>query len=134
MRLDNLILITGQNIDQGIALESGKTKRNYVRAAAVCMIDRDDFIKLDCIPGTPVRVTTDHGEVLVYSRITEEGPHPGVIFIPAGPWANQIVSPITDGMGTPGYKGLKAKLEVVQNGKVLDSLEVVKKYKVEQQI
>ena len=131
MSLDNLILITGQNIVQGTELEAGKTKKGYVRAAALCMIDREDFKKLDCIVGTPVRVTTDHGQVIVYSTISEEGPHPGVIFIPAGPWANQIVNPDTQGMGTPVYKGIKAKIEPVKDGVVLDTLALLKKYKKE---
>ena len=43
MSLENLILITGQQIDQGVALEAGKTKSRYVRAAGVCKFDRDDF-------------------------------------------------------------------------------------------
>lgn len=129
MSLDNLILITGQQIDQGVALEAGKTKSRYVRAAGVCMIDKEDFKKLDCLIGTPVKVTTDHGEVIVYSRLTDEGPHPGVIFIPAGPWANQLVNPDSQGMGTPTYKGIKAKIEPVKNGKVLDTITLLKKYK-----
>jgi formylmethanofuran dehydrogenase subunit D len=129
MSLENLVLITGQQIDQGVALWTGKTKRSYVRAAGVCKFDRDDFKKLDCLVGTPVRVITEYGKVIVYSTISEEGPHPGVIFIPAGPWANQIVNPDSQGMGTPTYKGMKAKVEVVKNGVVLDTLTLLSKYK-----
>jgi formylmethanofuran dehydrogenase subunit D len=129
MSLDNLILITGQQIDQGVALWTGKTGRRYVRAAGVCKFDSKDFKKLDCLIGTPVRVITKYGEVIVYSIISEEGPHPGVIFIPAGPWANQIVNPDSQGMGTPTYKGVKANVEVVKDGKVLDTLTLLGKYK-----
>ncbi|MFW9989683.1 MAG: molybdopterin dinucleotide binding domain-containing protein, partial [Candidatus Odinarchaeota archaeon] len=123
------ILITGQQLDQGVALWTGKTKKSYVRAAGVCKFDKEDFKRLDCYIGTPVRVITEHGEVIVHSMISEEGPHPGIIFIPAGPWANQVVNPDSQGMGTPTYKGIKAKVEVAENGKVLDTLSLLGKYK-----
>lgn len=126
MSLENLILLTGRTINQGVALEGGKTTKENVRAAGICAIDKDDFKKLDSIVGTPVKITTDFGEVVVYSTISEEGPHPGIIFIPMGPWANQLVNPDSQSCGTPTYKGMKAKLEIIQNGKVLDALELIK--------
>ena len=129
MSLNDLILLTGRTINQGVALEGGKATKENVRAAGICTFDKDDFIKLDTIAGTPVKVTTDHGEVIVYSTITEEGPHPGIIFIPMGPWGNQVVNPDTQGCGTPTYKGMKAKVEIVKDGKVLDAIELIGKLK-----
>jgi formylmethanofuran dehydrogenase subunit D len=125
MSLENLTLLTGRTINQGIALEGGKTTKENVRAAAICTFDKEDFKQLDCMVGTPVKVTTDHGEVVVYSTITEEGPHRGIIFIPMGPWANQVVNPDTQSTGTPTYRGMKAKVEVVKGGKVLDALQLI---------
>ncbi len=123
--MDNLILLTGRTINQGVALEGSKTTMENVRAAALCAFDKDDFKKLNCLAGTPVKITTDYGEVTVYSTISEEGPHPGIIFIPLGPWANQLVNPDSQACGTPTYKGIKAKVEVVKNGKVLNALELI---------
>ena len=80
MSIDNLTLLTGRTINQGVALEGGKTTKENVRAAAICTFDKADFKKLDCMVGTPVKVITKHGEVIVHSTITEEGPHPGIIF------------------------------------------------------
>ncbi|MFX1339669.1 MAG: molybdopterin dinucleotide binding domain-containing protein [Promethearchaeota archaeon] len=125
MSLDNLILLTGRTISQGVALEGGKTTKENVRAAALCAFDKEDFKKLDTLVGTPVKVITDYGEVTVYSTISEEGPHPGIIFIPMGPWANQVVNPDSQSCGTPTYKGMKAKVEVVKNAKVLDALDLI---------
>ncbi len=130
MSLNNLILLTGRTINQGVALEGGKTTKENVRAAAICTFDAEDFRKLDCLVGTPVKVITDYGEVMVYSTITEEGPHPGIIFIPLGPWANQVVNPDTQACGTPTYKGMSSKVEVVKNGKVLDALDLIKTLRV----
>ena len=129
MSLENLILLTGRTLDQGVALEGGKTTKENVRAAAICAFDTADFKKLDTLVGTPVKIITDHGEVIVYSTLSEEGPHPGIIFIPMGPWANQVVNPDSQSCGTPTYKGMKAKVEVVKSGKVLDALDLIKTLK-----
>jgi formylmethanofuran dehydrogenase subunit D len=129
MSLDNLILLTGRTINQGVALEGGKTTKENVRAAAICAFDKKDFKKLDCLVGTPVKVISDYGEVVVYSTISEEGPHPGIIFIPLGPWANQVVNPDSQSTGTPTYKGIRAKVEVQKNGNVLDALDLIKNLK-----
>ena len=129
MSLENLILLTGRTINQGVALEGGKVSKENVRAAGICAFDRTDFKKLDCLVGTPVKITTDFGEVIVYSTISEEGPHPGILFVPMGPWANQLVNPDSQGCGTPTYKGMKAKVEVIKSGKVLDALELIGKLK-----
>ncbi|MHA2037366.1 MAG: molybdopterin dinucleotide binding domain-containing protein [Promethearchaeota archaeon] len=125
MSMNNLILITCRTISQGVALEGGKNTRENVRAAAICAFDKDDFKKLDCLVGTPVKVSTDYGEVIVYSTISEEGPHPGIVFIPMGPWANQIVNPDSQSCGTPTYKGMKTTVEVIPNAKVLGAVELI---------
>ena len=130
MILDNLKLITCRTISQGVALEGGKTTRENVRACAICAFDKEDFKKLDCLVGTPVKVITDHGEVIVYSTISEEGPHPGIISIPMGPWANQVVNPDSQSCGTPTYKGMKASAEVVPTGRVLDAVDLINLLKV----
>jgi formylmethanofuran dehydrogenase subunit D len=127
MSLNDLILITGRTINQGVALEGGKNTRENVRAAGICAFDKTDFVKLNCLAGTPVKVITDYGEVIVYSTISEEGPHPGIIFIPMGPWANQVVNPNSQSSGTPTYKGIKAKVEVVKNAQVLDAVQLISK-------
>jgi len=129
MSINNLILLTGRTINQGVALEGGKTTMENVRAAAICAFDKEDFKKMDTLVGTPVKVITDFGEVIVYSTISEEGPHPGIIFIPMGPWANQVVNPDSQSCGTPTYKGMKAKVEVIKSGKVLDALDLIKTLK-----
>jgi formylmethanofuran dehydrogenase subunit D len=125
MSLDDVILLTGRTIDQGVALEGGKTTMENVRAAAICAFDSNDFKKLDTLVGTPVKIITDYGEVIVHSTISEEGPHPGIIFIPMGPWANQVVNPDSQSCGTPTFKGMKAKVEVVKSGKVLKALDLI---------
>lgn len=123
------ILTSGRSIDQGVALEGEKLGRENITACAICEFDRDDFTKLDCMIGTPVKVTTKFGEVIVYSQISEQGPHPGIIFIPMGPWANAVIDPETYGTGMPSFKGTEAEVEVIKGGKILSALELIKGYK-----
>ncbi len=122
-------LTTGRSIDQGVALEGQKLGRENVKACAICEFDKDDFAKLDCMIGTPVKVTTNFGEIIVYSQISEQGPHPSIIFIPMGPWANAVVDSETYGTGMPSYKGTEAEVEVVKSGRILTALEIIKSYK-----
>ncbi len=125
MSINGLILLTGRTINQGVALEGGKTTKENVRACAICAFDKEDFDKLECIVGTSIKVSTNFGEVMVYAIISDEGPHPGIIFIPMGPWANQLVNPDSQSCGTPTFKGMSAKVEVVKTGKVLDALDLI---------
>ena len=123
------ILTTGRTIDQGVALEGEKLRGENIRACAICEFDEDDFSKLECSIGTPVKVITKFGEVIVYSQISEQGPHPGIIFIPMGPWANAVIDPETYGTGMPSYKGTEADVVVIEYGKILSALELIKSYK-----
>lgn len=64
--------------------------------------------------GDRVRVKTDYGEVVLFARknvIDETHIPEGMIFIPMGPYANQVINPGTDGTGTPQYKGVKGIIE-----------------------
>jgi len=123
------ILTSGRTIDQGVALEGEKLGRENMKACAICEFDKDDYKKLDCMIGTPVKIITKFGEVVVYSQISEQGPHPGLIFIPMGPWANAVIDPETYGTGMPSYKGTDADVEVVKDGRILSALELIKTYK-----
>ena len=49
MSLENLILLTGRTINQGVALEGGKVTKENVRAAGICAFDRVEFKKQDCL-------------------------------------------------------------------------------------
>ncbi|PCN50617.1 formylmethanofuran dehydrogenase subunit B [Candidatus Geothermarchaeota archaeon ex4572_27] len=103
-------LITGRTMDQGRAMEEGKFLAGYVDKCAVIELDPDDLSKLGVQPGSNVKVRTDYGEVVV-KAVASPSPHPGVAFIPMGPWANAVVNPNTYGSGMPTLKGVKALVE-----------------------
>lgn len=120
-------LITGRTIQQGVSMEAGKEKSAYTAACGIIELDPTDFRKLGAFRGTNVRVRSDYGSVVVKAVEATQGPHPGIAFIPLGPWANMVVNPNTYSTGMPTFKGTPVTVEAVKNEPVLNSLELVRK-------
>jgi formylmethanofuran dehydrogenase subunit D len=123
----SLNLISGRTIQQGVAIEGGKEKPLYRTAAGIIEMDESDFKKLGVWKNTNVRVTSPYGSVVVKAIETSQGPHPGVAFIPMGPWANSIIDPNTYSTGMPTFKGTPVTLEVAANEPILLGIELVQK-------
>jgi formylmethanofuran dehydrogenase subunit D len=122
-----LNLISGRSIQQGVAMEGGKEKDPYPKACGIIDLDNSDFKRLGCWKNTNVRVTSKYGSVVVKAQETSQGPHPGIGFIPMGPWANQITSPNTYSTGMPTFKGVPVEVEVAMDQPVLLGVELVQK-------
>jgi formylmethanofuran dehydrogenase subunit D len=122
-----LNLITGRSIQQGVAMEGGKEKDAYTKACGIIEMDASDLRKLGAWKGTNVRVTSKYGDVIVKAVEATQGPHPGLAYIPMGPWANSVVNPNTYSTGMPTFKGTPIEVEVAMNEKVLSSVELVQK-------
>jgi formylmethanofuran dehydrogenase subunit D len=122
-----LNLISGRSIQQGVAMEGGKEKDLYRRACGIIELDNSDFKNLGCWKNTNVRVTSEYGSVIVKAQETSQGPHPGIGFIPMGPWANQITNPNTYSTGMPTFKGVPVEVEVAMDQQVLLGVELVQK-------
>lgn len=120
-------LISGRTIQQGVAIESGKEKPLYRTAAGIIELDPEDFKRLGIWKNTNVRVTSPHGNVVVKAMATSQGPHPGVAFIPMGPWANAIIDPNTYSTGMPTFKGVPVTIEAAASEPVLLGIELVQK-------
>jgi len=54
-------------------------------------------------------------------------PHPGIVFIPYGPWANVVVDPETHSIGMPSFKGIPAEVEPALDKPILSLKELLKK-------
>ena len=119
-------LLTGRTIDQGTGKEHGKLSAAYWENVAVCEVDSDDIIYLGITENDNIKITTDFGSVVVKAKESARGPHPKIIFIPYGPWANLIVDPKTHGTGMPSLKGLLAEIEPALDEKVLSLPELLK--------
>jgi formylmethanofuran dehydrogenase subunit D len=120
-------LISGRTIQQGVAIEGGKEKPYYRTACGIIEMDHEDLKKLGAWKNTNVKVTSEYGSVVVKAVEATQGPHPGVAFIPMGPWANSIVSPNTYSTGMPTFKGTPVTVEVAINEPVLLGIELVQK-------
>ncbi|MEM2319715.1 MAG: molybdopterin dinucleotide binding domain-containing protein [Candidatus Bathyarchaeia archaeon] len=119
-------LITGRTIEQGVGKEHGKSSKEYVESVSVCYIDPEDLKRLGVKEGENVSVSTKFGMVVVRAVKSIRNPHPGVIFIPYGPWANVVVDPETHSIGMPSFKGIPALLEPAPDKPVLGLKELLK--------
>jgi formylmethanofuran dehydrogenase subunit D len=122
-----LNLITGRTIQQGVAIEGGKEKPSYREACGIIELDAEDFKKLGAWRNTNVRVTSAYGSVIVKAVDATQGPHPGLGWIPMGPWANSIVNPNTYSTGMPTFKGVPVDVEPAPNEVVLLGIELVQR-------
>lgn len=119
-------LITGRTIEQGASMEAGKEKDRYMHACGIIQIDPSDFPRLGIMRNTNVKVTSKHGDVVVKAIETPEGPHPGVAYMPMGPWSNSVVDPETYSTGMPTFKGVPITIVSATNEKILNSIELVR--------
>lgn len=120
-------LLTGRTIEQGVGKERGKASKDYMESVSVCYIDPEDLKRLGVKEKTNVQVATDYGSVVVTALKSRRGPHPGIVFIPYGLWANVVVNPETDSIGMPSLKGIPAKIEPSPDKVVLDLSELLRK-------
>ncbi len=120
-------LLTGRTIEQGVGKERGKVSKEYVESVSVCYMDPEDMKKLGVKDKTNVLVSTEHGSVVIKALKSLRAPHPGVVFIPYGPWANVVVNPETHSIGMPSLKGIPAEVAPAPNQPVLGLEELLKK-------
>jgi len=121
-----LNLITGRTIQQGVSMEHGKEKPAYRDACGIIEMDSEDFKKLGVWRNTNVCVTSEFGSVVVKAIEATQGPHPGLGWIPMGPWANMLVDPNTYSMGMPTFKGTPVFVDAAgEDEQVLDSIELI---------
>jgi formylmethanofuran dehydrogenase subunit D len=122
-----LNLISGRTIQQGVAIEGGKEKPAYREACGIIELDAEDFKKLGIYRNTHVKVTSAHGSVIVKAVDATQGPHPGLGWIPMGPWANSITNPNTYSTGMPTFKGVPVEVEPAPDEPILLGIELVQK-------
>lgn len=119
-------LLTGRTIEQGVGKERGKSSKEYVESVSVCYIDPGDLKKLRIKEKANVLVSTAYGSVVVKALKSLRASHPGIIYIPYGPWANVVVDPETHGVGMPSFKGIPAQIEPALDKPLLNLEELLK--------
>jgi len=119
-------LLTGRTIEQGVGKERGKASKEYVESVSVCYMDPEDLKKLGIKEKTNIQVSTNYGSVVLKAMKSLRAPHPGVIFIPYGPWANAVVDPETHSIGMPSLKGIPAEIQPASDKPLLGLEELLK--------
>jgi formylmethanofuran dehydrogenase subunit D len=104
-------LLTGRTIDQGCGKELGKFSESYMESVAICEMNAEDMKNLRIRDNTKVKVTSQFGSVVVKAKKSRRLKTSGTVFIPYGPWANQILASNTNSTGMPLLKGIKATVE-----------------------
>jgi formylmethanofuran dehydrogenase subunit D len=104
-------LLTGRTIDQGTTKEIGKLSDAYRENVAICEIDPKDLQGLEIKENSNVKILTQHGAVVVKAKASKRAPHPNIIYMPYGLWANVVVDPQTHGTGMPSFKGITAEIQ-----------------------
>ncbi len=120
-----ITLISGRTAKQGIGLEEGKLSKSYTESVNHVQICQDDAENMSLKKGSQVKITTDHGSVIV-NWVPEEGLGSGLVFFPYGPWANQVYASSTSSTGMPIMKGISATIEP-SDEKVYSIQELVEK-------
>jgi len=120
-----LNMITCRTIQQGVAMETGKTSQKYFDAASIIHMHEDDMKKLGIMANTNVKVTSKDGSVVVKAVRTREDLVPGLAHIPMGPWANAIVSAYTYSTGEPFFKGFPVDIEPAPEERIMGAVEIV---------
>jgi formylmethanofuran dehydrogenase subunit D len=123
----SIVLVTGRTIEQGVGKEHGKESEDYGENVAVCYLDPGDLKQLKIKENTPVQISTPHGSIIVKAMKSRRGPHPGLVFMPYGPWANAVADAETDSTGMPSLKGITAEVESAPDKCVMNLKELLEK-------
>lgn len=121
-----LKMITHRAIEEGIAMEIGKTSPEYFMACSLIEMNEIDMDILGIEENSIVRVISECGQVIVKAIIGEQTCDQGLCHIRQGVWANQIVPSRTQSTGAPQYSGFMVIVEPAPNEKVKSALELVK--------
>jgi formylmethanofuran dehydrogenase subunit D len=122
----NVILLTGRSISQGVGKEKGKLSEDYASSVAVCEIDPNDLNRLGVTEGEHIRVSNEHGSIVLRAVESKRGPHQGIVYIPYGLWANALIGAKTDGTGMPSFKGVPAYVEPAPGHRVTGLRDLIK--------
>jgi len=104
-----VLVTSGRTLGQGRAMEKGKITSEYENAVAICELDATSMEALGIKDGETVVVKTEFGKTTVKAKQNKDL-HPGIAFIPCGPYFNLLLDSYTQHTGMPGFKSLSASI------------------------
>ena len=110
----SLVLITGRTAEQGHTLHLGEHANEYLRATSQVEMNPQDLLRLGLVQGQQVLLQTLSGQV--EATVSAGSVPEGIVFLPLGPTASQLVAPETEGTGMPLLKGLAVTVRPALDG------------------
>lgn len=120
-----LNMITQRSVEEGIAMEIGKTSNEYFEACSLIEMNEQDMRELGIMKNTNVLVTSECGHVVVKAIVARQTCYPGLCHICQGVWSNQIVPSRTQSSGSPQYSGFPVTVESAPYERIKGALELV---------
>lgn len=111
MAENSILLITGRTINQGKGVSVGKGKDEYQTATHQVELAPADMLRLGIKDGDPVKLISQHGEIVVQCKPGNLSP--GLAFIAFGPPCGYLIGGETQTSGMPNSKGFEIRVEPV---------------------
>lgn len=112
-----VLVTSGRTLTQGRAMEKGKITSDYENAVAVCELDTTAMESLGIENGETIVVKSGIGEIAVKAKLNKNL-HPGIAFIPCGPYFNYLLDSYTQHTGMPGFKALTVSIDAAPGAKI----------------
>ena len=112
-----VLVTSGRTLSQGRAMEKGKITLEYENAVAVCELDTTAMESLGIENGETIVVKSGIGEIAVKAKLNKML-HPGLAFIPCGPYFNYLLDSYTQHTGMPSFKSLTVSIDAAPGAKI----------------
>ncbi len=123
-----VVVTSGRTLNQGRMMEKGKITQEYADAVCMCELDPTAMETLGLENGDLVTIQSQSGKTVVKSRLNK-GLHPGIAFIPCGPWFNELIGSDTQQTGMPSYKSITATISATPQASIIGVDELAESYK-----
>ena len=100
-----------RTIPQSIISDKSISSSEYQDTLAICLVHPNDMKLLGIKEGN-IKISSEFGSVIVKAIESEKDTNEGILFLPLGPWANQISGAINKKLQ---LKNVKVKVEVTKD-------------------
>ncbi len=96
------------------ALEQDRFGEEYKKLSAAIMMSKNDMEKMGFKTGDRVRLTGNHGSIVVEVRATKRDEPGGIAFMMNSPWSNSLVSDDAVVNGIPEFKNITCRISLTK--------------------
>lgn len=107
-------ITTYRDVFQVVALECDRFGEEYRKLSAAIVMSKNDLRKMGLKPGDMVRISNNHGSIVVEVKESKREEPGGIAFMVNSPWSNALVSDETGGKGIPEFKDITAMISLVK--------------------